>query len=101
MHLEHLHQFSKILLQLVAVFSLKRKVTLYYAGRSTGLGITNSESHLCHAPAMTFGKVTLKLGKKKGHILNLTSSGEACVMALQTQRPKVTTKDVLKLKLIN
>ena len=26
---------------------------------------------------------------KKGHTLDLTSSGEACVVTLQTQRPKV------------
>ena len=38
---------------------------------------------------------------KRGHILNLTSSKEACVAALLTQRPKVTTKDGLKLKLID
>ena len=40
--------------------------------------------------------------EKSGHIPNLTSSGEACVVgALHTQRPKVTTWDGLKRKLSN
>ena len=41
------------------------------------------------------------LRTKGGHILDLTSSREAWVAALSTQRPKVTTKDGLKLKLTN
>ena len=42
-----------------------------------------------------------QLWMKRGHILNWTSSAEACVAALQTQRPKVTSKGGLKLKLSN
>ena len=38
-HLEHLYQLSETLLQVV-VLLLKWKMTLYYAGKSTGLGIT-------------------------------------------------------------
>ena len=37
--------------------------------------------------------------KEKGPHINLTSSGEALEEALQTQSPKVTTKDGIKLKL--
>ena len=36
-----------------------------------------------------------------GHILNLTSSGEACRVASRTQRPKVATEDGLRLPLAN
>ena len=32
-----------------------------------------------------------RVWKKRGHKRNLTSSGEACVAAFQTQRPKITT----------
>ena len=38
---------------------------------------------------------------EKGLHTNQTSSEGACLAALQTQRPKVSTKDGLKLKLIN
>lgn len=36
---------------------------------------------------------------KRGPVLNLTSLGNACMVALQTQTPKVTPKDSLRLKL--
>ena len=35
---------------------------------------------------------------ERGCMLSLTSSRESCLMALQIQRPKVTTQDGLKLK---
>lgn len=35
----------------------------------------------------------------KGAHANLTNSEEACIAALQTQGPKLPTKNVLKLKL--
>ena len=35
---------------------------------------------------------------KRGHMLNLTNPGKAGMVALQTQRPKTTTEDGLKLK---
>ena len=41
----------------------------------------------------------LLLWMKRGHILNLISSGEAGLVELQTQRPKITTWDGFKLKL--
>ena len=41
------------------------------------------------------------LVEEMGPHVNLTSSGGACVAALHTQRPKVTTRDGLKLKLTN
>ena len=37
-------------------------------------------------------------GQKRGHILTLTSSGEACMVALKTQRLKVTTYYGLNVK---
>ena len=39
--------------------------------------------------------------EERGDTLNLTSSGEAWWLALQTQRPRVTAWDGLKLKLFN
>ena len=43
----------------------------------------------------------LNCGWKSSHILTLTSSREACTVALQTPRPKVITQDGLELKLPN
>ena len=40
-----------------------------------------------------------ELWTKRGPILKLTSLGEVCVAALETQRPKVNTLNGLKLKL--
>ena len=45
--------------------------------------------------------ILMQMWTKRGHALNLTSSGEACMVDLQTQRPKITTQDGLKLKLFN
>lgn len=38
-------------------------------------------------------------GRKRGHALNLTSSGQACEAALHTQRQTVTPQDGLKWEL--
>ena len=49
-HLEHPYQLSETLLQVV-VLLFKWKMTLYYAGRSTGLGITWTEFNFVAAAA--------------------------------------------------
>lgn len=45
--------------------------------------------------------IHLSVDKKRIHKVNLTSSEEACTVTLQTQEPKVTPEDGLKLRLCN
>lgn len=38
-----------------------------------------------------FYRISFPMWMNRGHILNGTTPGEACMAALETQRPKVTT----------
>ena len=56
---------------------------------------------LCPHPPHILDWKPAPCGQNRGHILNLTSSEVACMEALQTQRPKVTTQDDLNIQIPN